>query len=48
MRTQHDLQFILEVISSGSRDGEWLLEDGATASSDVVPAYLLLTYSSRK
>lgn len=38
MRTQHYLQSTWEVISGGSRDGEWLLKDGVTVSSDVVPA----------
>lgn len=44
MRTQHYLQSTLEVISGGSTDGEWLLEDGVTVSSNVVPARLLLIY----
>lgn len=44
MRTQHYLQSTLEVISGGSTDGEWLLEDGVTVSSNIVPAQLLLIY----
>lgn len=46
MRTQHYLQSILEVSSGESRDGEWLLEDGVTVSSDIVPAWLLLIYNN--